>query len=320
MPPTAWKSSSSVLERGRGRGDADGRQHHHGRMAEREEQAGRQRALALLHELAGDVVDGRDVVGVDRMAQPEAVGEEAGAEQHRVVVERDQRPGPGRDVGRDQQRIDGDDLAAQVGGAIVEATAGSDMDPRSTRSGRSHVQAETSYCRKTILKKSRTKDAALGKSRSRARIARSGRAVHASGAYAARRRRLPAVPVRMLVRGAVGVGVRLDQRRRSAPARCGRGGRRARRSRARRNAAPGRPCRAGSSPPCSSRGRDARASRRATIRDGRGRCRRAAWKAAARCGRRRRPRAATQSRCLSMVSAAWRMPARARSRIASERF
>ena len=67
------------------------------------------RPLALLHQLARDVVDGGDVVGIDRVAQPEAVGEEAGAEQHRMVVERDQRPGPGGDVGGDQQRVERDD-------------------------------------------------------------------------------------------------------------------------------------------------------------------------------------------------------------------
>ena len=52
-------------------------------MSEREEQASGQRLLAVLHELAGDVVDGRDMVGINRVPQAEAVGQEARAEQHR---------------------------------------------------------------------------------------------------------------------------------------------------------------------------------------------------------------------------------------------
>src|SRR5206468_4260760 len=46
-------------------------------------------------------------------------GQETGAEQHRMVLERDQRPCPRRDVRREQQREDGGDLAAQVAGPIV---------------------------------------------------------------------------------------------------------------------------------------------------------------------------------------------------------
>src|SRR5260221_3451018 len=63
------------LDRRRGAGDADRRQHDHGRMAEREVEAHRDRPPALLHELAGDVVDGGDVIGVDGMARAEAIGE-----------------------------------------------------------------------------------------------------------------------------------------------------------------------------------------------------------------------------------------------------
>ena len=58
-------------------------------MAEREIEPERDRPLALLHQLAGGVVDGGDMVGIDGVAQPEAVGEEAGGEQDRMVVEGD---------------------------------------------------------------------------------------------------------------------------------------------------------------------------------------------------------------------------------------
>jgi hypothetical protein len=36
-------------------------------MAEREEEADAKRALAVIHQLAGGVVDGGDVVGIERM-------------------------------------------------------------------------------------------------------------------------------------------------------------------------------------------------------------------------------------------------------------
>ena len=108
--------------------------------------------------------------------------------------------------------------------------------------------------------------------------------------------------MRMVVRGSVGVGVRLDH-----------GVGRHQHDAAVADAALGdhvlgemlhlrRSCRAGSSPPCSCRGRDGRAWRRATIRGGRGRCRRAAWRAAGHCGRRRRPGLRRNRPCLSSVS------------------
>ena len=47
------------------------------RMAEREEEPDRERLLALLHQLAHDIVDGGDVVGVEGVAQAEHIGENA---------------------------------------------------------------------------------------------------------------------------------------------------------------------------------------------------------------------------------------------------
>ena len=78
------------------RGNAGGGQDHHGGMADGEEEADTDRALALLHQLAGDVVDGRDVVGVDGVAQAEAIGEQGGAQQDGLMAEYQQRPGPDR--------------------------------------------------------------------------------------------------------------------------------------------------------------------------------------------------------------------------------
>ena len=80
-PPTALNASNCVCIAVAASAMARSRQDDDGRMAEREEQADADRALAFLHQLARDVVDGGDMVGVDRMAQPEHVGEQRGAEQ-----------------------------------------------------------------------------------------------------------------------------------------------------------------------------------------------------------------------------------------------
>ena len=68
-PPIALKAANRVSSAAAVDGDGDRGQHHHGRMAEREEEADRDRPLALLHQLARDVVDGGDVIGVDGVAQ-----------------------------------------------------------------------------------------------------------------------------------------------------------------------------------------------------------------------------------------------------------
>ena len=60
-------------------GDGQGQADDHGRMAQGEEEPDAERPLAPLHQVAGGVVDGRDVVGVEGVAQPEAVGQTAGA-------------------------------------------------------------------------------------------------------------------------------------------------------------------------------------------------------------------------------------------------
>ena len=69
-------------------------------MAEREEQADGDRPLALLHEFARGIVDGGDMVGVDRVAQAEGIGEQA--EPSRTGWSREGREGP--DPGQDYWR------------------------------------------------------------------------------------------------------------------------------------------------------------------------------------------------------------------------
>ena len=84
-----WKRPCQRERRRRDRGD---RERDGERMAEREEQTDRNRPLALLHQLAHDIVDRGDVIGIDRVPQSEHVGEDRGAEKRRPVGERDRPP------------------------------------------------------------------------------------------------------------------------------------------------------------------------------------------------------------------------------------
>ena len=89
-------------------------------MAERKEEADRDRPLPFLHQLAGHIVDGGDMIGVERVAQTEGVGEHRRAEQDRVVAKRRKGPKPGGDIRPDQQDVHADRLRSQVAALIVE--------------------------------------------------------------------------------------------------------------------------------------------------------------------------------------------------------
>ncbi len=78
-------SGSSTDRRGRDGESGDEREHDR-RVAEREEEPGAERPLAVLQELAGGVVDRRDVVGVERVPQPERVRERAQPGQSRIAA------------------------------------------------------------------------------------------------------------------------------------------------------------------------------------------------------------------------------------------
>ena len=121
-PPTPLNCSKRVESSGRRRGDAGRGQHDHGRMAQGEEEAHGDGPLAVLHQLAGDVVDGGDVVGVHGVAQAEAVGEQGRAQEQRLIAEHQEGPGPRGQVGRDEQAVDADERAAQAAGAFVEGS------------------------------------------------------------------------------------------------------------------------------------------------------------------------------------------------------
>ncbi len=105
-PPSLLQRADAALQRRGGERDRGRGQHHHAGMAEREEESDADRALALLHQLARDVVDGGDMIGIDGMARAEAVGQQRGAEQDGITAKRGERPGPGEKIGRNEEEVE----------------------------------------------------------------------------------------------------------------------------------------------------------------------------------------------------------------------
>ena len=77
--------------RGRNRRHGD---RHDKRMTERKKQTNRNRPLALLHQLAHDIVDRGDMIRIDGVAQTEHISENSGAEQRRPPGQCDNSPCP----------------------------------------------------------------------------------------------------------------------------------------------------------------------------------------------------------------------------------
>ena len=100
----ALERVETVLQRGRRDRDGDRQRDDDGRVAEREEQADADGPAAFLHQLAGHVVDRRDMIGVEGVSQAETVGERRRAQQHRIIVEGDDRPQPCGGVGDEQEQ------------------------------------------------------------------------------------------------------------------------------------------------------------------------------------------------------------------------
>ena len=76
--------------------------------------------LALLHEFARDVVNRRDMIGVDRVAQAERVSQQSRAKQNWPPAQDRERPEPDENVAGDQGAVDGQQTAAQVGAAFSQ--------------------------------------------------------------------------------------------------------------------------------------------------------------------------------------------------------
>ena len=103
-----------MLLRGGGhRRDCENESDDDGRVAEREEEPDGDRPPPFLHQLAGDVVDRRDMVGVEGMPQPEAVSEEGRAKKKRIARETPRAPTARRRCWRRRGSHRGRHLAAR---------------------------------------------------------------------------------------------------------------------------------------------------------------------------------------------------------------
>ena len=79
------ESVELALQRGRRRGDCERGEDDDGGVPEREEEAHRVGRLARLHQLADDIVDRGDMVGIEGMTKAEDLSQKGGAEQGRPV-------------------------------------------------------------------------------------------------------------------------------------------------------------------------------------------------------------------------------------------
>src|SRR5579871_585791 len=99
-------------------------------MSKREEEADAHGALALLKQLAGRVVDGRDVVGIERVAEAEAIREAPEAEERGILAgDREEQP-PAQRMDEQHGAIE----AAQTGTLAAIEAAHRRLHPRSHRS------------------------------------------------------------------------------------------------------------------------------------------------------------------------------------------
>ena len=87
-------------------------------MAEREEEADAHRAPAVGHQLAGRAVDRRDVVGVERVAQPEHVRRQPEAGAHGAGPQRAEADQVQRD---DHRRRPGNPLHSRNPSVVVRS-------------------------------------------------------------------------------------------------------------------------------------------------------------------------------------------------------
>jgi hypothetical protein len=109
-----------ALQRSGGCGDTDRCNNDNSRMTEREKEPDGDRSFPFLHKLAYDIVDRRDVIGVDGMAQAECVGQERGRKQRRAIRQLYECPCPGERVRQDEHRADGDGLVPVLAWLVVE--------------------------------------------------------------------------------------------------------------------------------------------------------------------------------------------------------
>src|ERR1700741_221320 len=91
------------------------REKHDGGMTERKPETDAYPTPALLEEFPRNVVDGGDVISVDRVTHTKTVGEECRAEHRRMAAKAVERPRPDEEICGDQKRIEYGEPAAHIG-------------------------------------------------------------------------------------------------------------------------------------------------------------------------------------------------------------
>lgn len=83
-------------------------------MPESKKQTNANRPVTSLHQLAGHIIDGGKMIGVERVSKSEAVDNNRRSQKCRVVVESNERPGPGGNIDGKEECVDTNDLIAQI--------------------------------------------------------------------------------------------------------------------------------------------------------------------------------------------------------------
>ena len=89
-------------------------------MTERKEETGRQRPLSLLHQFSDNIINRRDVVGINGVAQAEHIGQEGCSKKGGLVAKLRERPNPRCQIDRTEHQAQTYQLGPVGLGTIVE--------------------------------------------------------------------------------------------------------------------------------------------------------------------------------------------------------
>ncbi len=89
-------------------------------MPKRKEEADCDRPPSFLHQLARDVVDCSDMIGVEGVAKAETVSERRRPQEKRKLMKGDDRPNPCGNIKSKQQNINSNDFASNIFPLIIK--------------------------------------------------------------------------------------------------------------------------------------------------------------------------------------------------------
>src|SRR6266487_308668 len=112
-------------------------------MSQREEEPDCRGALVLLHQFASDVIDGRNMICIDRVTQAKGVGQQGRSEQGRKLNGKSCKgQDPRNDVKGDQKDVDANNPPSKIPGTVIEDT-GESRETKVTAHGTSSIQRQT---------------------------------------------------------------------------------------------------------------------------------------------------------------------------------